>query len=127
MVRAGEQWVLEYEHLRLRKQGLAELFARVVWVSDHLGDGTGYDILSFDSADIERYIEVKTTNGSHVSPFVISRNELDFAREVGPAFYLYRIFQFRDSPRIYILRGDLATQLHLEPMDYRASFRRLVS
>ncbi|KQX90563.1 DUF3883 domain-containing protein [Variovorax sp. Root473] len=125
--RAGEQWVLEYEQQRLHRAGLAELFARVDWVADRVGDGLGYDILSFDEADQQRFIEVKTTNGSYTSSFVISRNELDFADEVGPAFHLYRVFQFRTSPRLYMLQGELAKQLHLEPMDYRASFRRLMS
>jgi hypothetical protein len=125
--RAGEQWVLEYEQQRLHLAGLADLFARVDWVADRIGDGLGYDILSFDAADKQRFIEVKTTNGSYASSFVISRNELDFSEEVGLAFHLYRVFEFRDSPRLYMLQGDLSKKLHLEPMDYRASFRKLVS
>lgn len=125
--RAGEQWTLEYEQHRLLQEGLGELFSRVDWVSDRLGDGAGYDILSFDSALEHRYIEVKTTNGAHASSFIISRNELDFSREVKDAFCLYRLFQFRDAPSMYVLRGDISKQLHLEPLDYRASFRRLVS
>lgn len=125
--RAGEEWVLGYEQHRLHSEGLADLYGRVDWVADTLGDGLGYDILSFDSSDKERFIEVKTTNGAYMSSFVVSRNELDFAKEVGPAFYLYRVFQFRDKPKLYMLQGDLGNQLHLEPMDYRASFRRLVA
>lgn len=125
--RAGEQWVLEYEQRRLHQAGLSELFPRVDWVADRVGDGLGYDILSFDAVDKQRFIEVKTTNGAYTSAFVISRNELDFAEEVGPAFHLYRVFQFRQSPRLYVLQGDLTKQLHLEPMDYRASFRKLMS
>ena len=124
--RAGEQWALEYEQHRLLQEGLAELFSRVDWVSDRLGDGAGYDILSFDSASKSRYIEVKTTNGAYASSFIISRNELDFSREVEDAFYLYRLFQFRDAPSMYVLRDDVSKQLHLEPVDYRASFKKLV-
>ncbi len=125
--RAGEQWALEYEQHRLLQEDLGELFSRVDWVADRLGDGAGYDILSFDSASERRYIEVKTTNGAHASSFVISRNELDFSREVEQAFCLYRLFQFRDAPSMYILRGDISKQLHLEPLDYRATFRELLS
>ncbi|MBK7617595.1 MAG: DUF3883 domain-containing protein [Burkholderiales bacterium] len=125
--RAGEQWALEYEQHRLFQEGLGELFSRVDWVSDRLGDGAGYDILSFDSASEPRYIEVKTTNGAHASSFIISRNELDFSREVDDAFCLYRLFQFRDAPAMYVLRGDISKQLHLEPLDYRASFKKLVA
>lgn len=125
--RAGEQWALEFEQHRLLQEGLAELFPRVDWVSDRLGDGAGYDILSFDSNTEPRYIEVKTTNGAFASSFIISRNELDFAREVEEAFCLYRLFQFRDAPSMYLLRGDIAKQLHLEPLDYRASFKKLLT
>ncbi len=124
--RAGEQWVIEYEQQRLHREGIAELFARVCWISDRLGDGAGYDIRSFDSADVERFIEVKTTNGSYGSSFIVSRNELDFSKEVGPAFHLYRVFQFREAPRLYMLRGDLSKHVQLEPIDYRASFRKLI-
>jgi len=125
--RAGEQWTLEYEQHRLLQEGLGELFSRVDWVADRLGDGAGYDILSFESATEPRYIEVMTTNGAYSSSFIISRNELDFAKEVEEAFCLYRLFQFRDVPSMYILRGDISKQLHLEPLDYRASFKKLVA
>jgi len=125
--RTGEQWVLGFEQQRLQDAGLPELFQRVDWVSDRLGDGAGYDILSYDSTDQPRYIEVKTTNGAHTSAFIISRNELDFSQESGEAFHLYRVFQFRTSPMLYMLRGDVSKQLHLEPIDYRASFRRIAA
>lgn len=122
--RAGEQWVIGYEQQRLCEAGHSELFQQLDWVSERLGDGAGYDILSYDKPGTPRYIEVKTTNGGHGSPFVISRNELEFAEEMKEAFHLYRVFQFRQEPRLYILQGRLSNQLHLEPIDYRASFRR---
>ncbi len=124
--RAGEQWALDFEQKRLTDEGLAELFQRVDWVSDRLGDGAGYDILSYDSKDQQRFIEVKTTNQGYASSFVVTRNELEFAQEVGEAFHLYRVFAFRESPSLYMLRDDLSKQLSLEPLDYRASFRRMV-
>ena len=124
--RAGEQWVIGFEQRRLADAGYPELFQQLDWVSDRLGDGTGYDILSHERPGEHRFIEVKTTNGGHASSFIISRNELDFAAEAGDAFHLYRVFEFRDEPKLYILNGQLADRLHLEPIDYRASFRRLV-
>lgn len=125
--RTGEQWVLGFEQQRLEDAGLPELFQRVEWISDIRGDGAGYDILSYDATDQPRYIEVKTTNGAHTSAFIISRNELDFSQENGDAFYLYRVFQFRTTPLLYMLHGDVSKQLHLEPIDYRASFRRIAA
>ncbi|ABD68945.1 conserved hypothetical protein [Rhodoferax ferrireducens T118] len=125
--RTGEQWVLGFEQQRLQEAGMPELFQRVDWISDRLGDGAGYDILSYDSSDQARYIEVKTTNGAHTSAFIISRNELDFSQETGDAFHLYRVFQFRTTPLLYMLRGDVSKQLNLEPIDFRASFRKISS
>jgi len=126
--RAGEHWTLAYEQHRLTELGRPELFQQVSWVSDRLGDGAGYDILSFEAHDgAQRFIEVKTTNGAHATAFIISRNELDFSKEVGEAFYLYRLFQFRDEPALYMLRGDVSKHVHLEALDYRATFRRLVA
>lgn len=127
MGRAGEQWVIGFEQRRLIDAGYPELFQQLDWVSDRLGDGIGYDILSHERPGEHRFIEVKTTNGGHASSFIISRNELDFAAEAGDAFHLYRVFQFRQEPKLYILNGRLADRLHLEPIDYRASFRRLVA
>ena len=124
--RAGEQWVIGFEQRRLIDAGYPELFQQLDWVSDRLGDGIGYDILSHERPGEHRFIEVKTTNGGHASAFIISRNELDFADEAEDAFHLYRVFQFREEPKLYILKGRLADQLHLEPIDYRASFRRLM-
>ncbi len=124
--RAGEQWAISFEQQRLLEAGSPDLFERLEWVSDHLGDGAGYDILSYDAPGQPRYIEVKTTNGSHGASFVISRNELDFSQEAGDAFFLYRLFHFRQSPALYMLRGDVSKKLHLEPIDFRASFRRVV-
>ena len=125
--RAGEQWVIGYEQRRLSDAGYPELFQQLDWISERLGDGAGYDILSHERPGVHRFIEVKTTNGGHTSSFIISRNELEFAAERQDAFHLYRVFQFRETPKLYVLKGNLAEQLHLEPIDYRASFRRLVA
>jgi hypothetical protein len=125
--RSGEQWVLGFEQQRLQAAGQADLFQKVEWISDIRGDGAGYDILSYDTTDKPRYIEVKTTNGARASAFIISRNELEFSQESGDSFHLYRVFQFRAAPMLYILHGDMSKKLHLEPIDYRASFRRIAA
>ncbi|OOE11777.1 hypothetical protein BSR09_11135 [Stutzerimonas degradans] len=124
--RAGEQWVIEFEQQRLSAAGHPELFQRLDWVSDTQGDGAGFDILSFEDEKQHRFIEVKTTNGGVGSSFQVSHNELEFSKEVGEQFYLYRVFQFRQGPRLFTLSGDLAQHVHLKPTDYRASFRGMV-
>ncbi|WP_436395987.1 DUF3883 domain-containing protein [Acidithiobacillus ferriphilus] len=78
---AGEEFALNYEHYRLYSLGKKDLADRVEHVSKTRGDGSGYDILSFDVAGRERFIEVKTTTFGKETPFFISRGELSFAKE----------------------------------------------
>ena len=62
----GEELVLHHERLRLG-QDRPDLAKKVKWISQELGDGAGYDILSFDITGKERLIEVKTTIGHRAS------------------------------------------------------------
>lgn len=120
---SGESWVVGFEECRVIQENRPDLVAKIDWISKRLGDGAGYDILSFESNDTERYIEVKTTNGGSLTPFVVSRNELEFSEEVGERFCLYRLFDFSHAPKIFILRGSLSESLALEAMDYRARLK----
>lgn len=110
---SGESWVLGFEENRLNEASRADLAAKIDWVSERCGDGTGYDIMSFEEDEVTRFIEVKTTNGGSLTPFIISQNELDFSEEAEDAFCLYRVFQFSKSPQLFIVRGDLNQVLHL--------------
>ena len=121
--RSGESWVLGYEEERLREEQRPDLIARIDWISDRLGDGTGYDILSFESTEVARFIEVKTTNGGSLSSFIVSQNEVEFSEETEDSFCLYRVFNFAQSPRLFILRGPLTASVQLEALDYRARLR----
>jgi hypothetical protein len=123
--RAGEQWVMGYETTRLGDDGYPELASKVTWVSEDLGDGAGYDIKSFTDSERDRYIEVKTTNGGPLTPFIVSANELAFSKEATSAFFLYRLFQYSSRPHVFILQGDLEETLALVPTDYRARLRAL--
>lgn len=118
--RAGESWTLGYERHRLGQASRHDLASRIEWVADSQGDGTGYDIGSFDEDGTANFIEVKTTNGAAATPFMVSSNELSFSAEAGDAFRLYRIFEFRSAARLFVLRGDLARVLALIPINYRA-------
>jgi len=69
---------------------------------------------------------LKTTNGGVGSSFLVSHDELEFSKEVGEQFYLYRVFQFRQGPRLFTLTGDRARHVHLKPTDYRVSFREMM-
>lgn len=117
--RAGEQFVVGVEQESLRRAGRADLADRVRWVADEVGDGAGYDVLSFEPDGLEIYIEVKTTNGAKEAPFFVTANEIAFS-EQQPAFRLYRLFSFSDEPRLYVLRGSLRETAELEPVLFRA-------
>ncbi|MFC5771734.1 protein NO VEIN domain-containing protein [Thauera sinica] len=121
----GEAWVVGFERTRLAEVQCAHLIDKIDWVSNRLGDGAGYDILSFEPDGIARFIEVKTTNGGSLTPFVVSRNEVDFSEETEDAFCLYRVFAFSRKPQLFILRGALSTTAQLEPLDYRARLKAI--
>src|SRR5262249_18039746 len=78
---AGEAQVYDHEQRKLFDAGRKDLARKVRWVSQVDGDGAGYDIRSFDPTGNERLIEVKTTRGGNRTPFYLSRNENDFAKE----------------------------------------------
>ncbi|WP_457281888.1 DUF3883 domain-containing protein [Polaromonas sp. P5_D5] len=120
--RAGEEFVVEFERWRLMQIGEASLANRVDWVSQTEGDGLGYDVLSFDAFGEKRFIEVKTTAYGVATPFFVTDNELAFADSKTEQFHLYRVFDFRQAPKLFDLPGKLATHCLLDPVTYRASF-----
>ncbi|HQR43569.1 MAG TPA: DUF3883 domain-containing protein, partial [Gemmatales bacterium] len=69
----GEQFVFDLERHRLEASGRDDLAQRVVWASQDIGDGLGFDIISFDEADdSERMIEVKATGLGKFFPFYVT-------------------------------------------------------
>jgi hypothetical protein len=91
-------------------------------VSKTQGDGLGYDILSFDPDGSRRFIEVKTTAFGERTPFFVSANEVRFTRSQPEEFRLYRLFDFRQMPRLFELAGPIESHCALDPATYRASF-----
>lgn len=125
--KSGEAWVVGFEEYRLIEANCGDLASNIDWVSERCGDGTGYDVMSFEEDGISRFIEVKTTNGGSLTPFIVSQNELEFSQETEDAFCLYRVFEFSKSPRLFIVRGALDEILHLEAMDYRGRLKALTA
>lgn len=120
---AGEQHVYEHEQRKLFDIGRKDLARKVRWVSHVDGDGAGYDIRSYDEAGNERWIEVKTTRGGSTTPFYLTRNENEVAKERPDAFRLYRLYEFAQHPRLFTLKPPLETLLQLEPLTFRASLK----
>lgn len=120
--RSGEEYVLRYEQYRLDQLGASKLASRIEHVAKTKGDGLGYDVLSFESNGKERLIEVKTTSFGLEAPFYVSRTELDVSKEKSEFYQLYRLFDFRDRPRMYQLKGAVDRHCILDPVSYRARY-----
>jgi hypothetical protein len=120
--RDGEELVFQFEMERLKQRDRPDLAKKIRWISEEDGDGAGYDILSFDEKGKERFLEVKTTVGSDITPFYITRNELSFSSERPEAFRLCRVFDFSMRPRMFEMIPPLEKLVHLSPLSYEASF-----
>jgi hypothetical protein len=118
---AGEALALEVEHRRLWDAGHKQLAAKIEHVSRSQGDGLGYDILSFETDGRDRLIEVKTTSFGAMTPFFASKREVAVSDERAQNFSLYRVFKFREAPKIFILPGSLRESCELDAVQFRAS------
>jgi hypothetical protein len=87
-----------------------------------IGDGLGFDVLSFDDRDeSEKLIEVKTTGLGKFFPFYVTGTEVRCSEDTADQFHLFRVFDFGRAPRVYILTGSLRSACRLEPTQYRAT------
>ncbi|MBD8526897.1 DUF3883 domain-containing protein [Pseudomarimonas arenosa] len=118
--RAGELFVLEVEAQRLHAAGRKSLSERVEHVAATRGDGLGFDVLSFEEDGRERLIEVKTTAFGELTPFFVSHNELLRSEADAAQYQLYRVFNFRDKPRLFNLPGAITTHCRLNAVSYLA-------
>lgn len=120
----GELLVIEFEQNRLNKLGRDDLSRKVVHTSVVQGDGSGYDILSFNEDGTPRYIEVKTTCGSLNTDFYMSPNEINFSEKHPDNFFLYRVYDFgsENSAKFFIIKGNVNNQLIKTPINFRMSF-----
>jgi hypothetical protein len=119
--RLGEEFAVWYERARLLALNRDDLASKIQWVARDIGDGLGYDVLSFNELDdSEKYIEVKATGNGMYFPFYVTAVELRCSEDPGPRFHLFRIFDFSRGPRLYILKGTLRESCALVPMVYQA-------
>lgn len=120
---AGEEFIYLYERQRLIQADRADLAEKVTWASRDIGDGLGYDIISFEPSGEEIYLEVKTTTGGEGTPFYVSNNEVVVSAEKSSAYKLVRLYKFPVQPKFFVLSGDLKTSLNLVASSYRASLQ----
>ncbi|MEZ5951171.1 MAG: DUF3883 domain-containing protein [Planctomycetaceae bacterium] len=119
--RLGEEFVFTLEKQRLLLAGRDDLARKVVWASQDIGDGLGFDIISFDETDdSERMLEVKATGLGKYFPFYVTSNEVRCSEDIPFQYQLFRVFNFGRDPRVYILHGSLSELCQLQPVMYRA-------
>jgi hypothetical protein len=119
----GEEFALQFERNRLTLLGRKDLAKEVVRTSMERGDGAGFDIQSFDpKSEKELFIEVKTSSGGKYQPFYISENEVVFSKQNSEQYSLYRVFNFKKEPRLFMLPGDVSRNVQLVANIYKAIF-----
>ncbi len=117
---AGEQFVINFEKARLIRKGKESLADQIEQVSVTEGPSAGFDIRSFELDGSDRFIEAKTTKYGKSTPFYVTPNELRFSQQHADRYHLYRVFKFRDNPRLFALQGDLELRCQLKPSEYIA-------
>jgi hypothetical protein len=117
---AGEQFVINFERARLIHAGKESLAEQIEQVSVAVGPSAGFDVRSFEENGSDRFIEAKTTKYGKNTPFFVTPNELQFSRQNSSRYFLYRLFKFRTSPRLFALQGYLEDQCILEPSQFMA-------
>jgi hypothetical protein len=120
---AGELFTLNYERARLIHAGKENLASRIEHTSQLSGDGEGYDVLSFEVSGRERLIEVKTTKYGADTPFFVSKNEVSVSEQESDKYHVYRLFSFREDPRLYTLPGSIEKSCSLIPSTFIATPR----
>ncbi|MBZ2189036.1 DUF3883 domain-containing protein [Alcanivorax sp. JB21] len=120
---AGEQFVMNFERARLIYAGRQALADQIEQVSLTIGPSAGFDIRSYEENGKDRFIEAKTTKYGKSTPFFVTPNELRFSKVNEASYYLYRLFGFRDTPRLFTLQGHLEDKCILVPSEYSARAR----
>ena len=118
----GEEQIWMSERVHLTNIGRKDLARKVKWISKEVGDGLGYDVLSFNASGDKRLLEVKTTSGDQHTPFYLTRNELELSVERPNEFRLMRVYDFAQSPKVFKLVPPLEKAVTLQAKHYLASF-----
>jgi hypothetical protein len=118
----GEELVFNFEKWRLRKSGKSELANAVSWISNEYINTAGYDIQSKNGNGTNRFIVVKTTKLGKSTPIYFTKNEFNFSREKTKQYFLYRVYNVRLRPRLFVKNGSLEAICHVEPILYKGHF-----
>lgn len=117
---AGELFVIEFERARLARLGRSDLADAVEHTSKVRGDAEGFDIRSFEEDGRDRLVEVKTTKYGQLTPFFVTRNEVETSERHVASYHVYRLFGFQRKPRMFHLPGSIRQSCRLEDATYLA-------
>jgi len=118
----GERLVFEFEKKRLSELGKTNLAQSVKHISVTEGDGTGYDIRSYNADGSVRYIEVKTTKHGSNTDFYMSPNEVEFSKKFHENYFIYRVYNLNEKKLtgyFYKSKGNVLDMYNIEPTEYR--------
>ena len=115
---AGELLAFEYEQNRLVSEHIPY---NAEYVANTIGDGLGYDILSYDKDGNEIHIEVKTTRTSNEYGFFMSKREIE--ESLRSRYKIYRVYNFDEETKsadMKIIDGEVTEKnFVMEATNYR--------
>jgi hypothetical protein len=121
---AGEKWVMDYERSYLTTIGKFDLAKRITRISE-TNIAAGYDVLSFELDNSEKFIEVKTTALSKAE-FFISANELGIAKQLNGNYWIYLVSEIYGEPKLITIQDptkEIGKKLILTPINYQVQMR----
>jgi len=119
---AGELFVVNFEKAYLLHSEKPYLSEKVEHIAVTQGDGAGFDIHSYNPDGSDKFIEAKTTRFGQYTPFFATRNEVGFSARNREYFWLYRVFQFQETPKLFVIHGSLEDNFQLTPTQYIANY-----
>lgn len=122
----GEQIVVMAEREKLEKYGRSDLAQKIDQISKR-DDTVGYDIKSYATSGVEKYIEVKSTLKSpSFCNIYISSNELHTAKNTAN-YYFYIVYDIGSkNPKIWEIKGsDLIKDknIKIKPVLYKIALK----
>ena len=118
---SGEQLIVDYEKWRLIQSGKESWVDKIEWVAE-FDDGAGFDILSKNPNGTDRYIEVKTTKLTKETPIFFTKNEYEFSIDKSEDYHLYRLFNFSETPKLFIVNGSFDQFCKKEAVQFKGYF-----
>lgn len=123
----GEEIVKRFEINRLESLGLTKQAGKVDRVS-LISDAYGYDVLSYNDDNSERYIEVKATKAKvGDANFYLTQNEYNTALEKKENYYIYMVYDILSKePKIWIISNPfypVNKDVIIQPVNYRVSIK----